>query len=214
MVKLHCMMCLFLRLKKLSILVLCIGVVLGSCANTTPSIGTVHHSVFYDYSENLETPIITMAVFIELYSDPMRIKNITITSSDRDYSWVINNPTSIKDRNNILVMVGSSRLMGIPESGFPSGEYRCTYTDIANRTTEATFLVGTVTFPSEVDKQINSEKKLAIYDNSNNLLYYGKRNGLETNTNITNRFRSAKTAYEIRELTGTETAIIESKIEL
>lgn len=213
MVKLLYMIHKFSRKKKYLLLISLLIILIVSCENSTPSVGSVSYSFVYDYSENTDDPLITMAIFVELFSDPTRIDSIKIISPDENFFWEIDDPQSIKNSNN-SVFVGNSNLMSIQNKEFPAGTYKCIYTDVAQRSTEISFAIPSLSEPTEVDMKIYSKKRLAIYDKNANLLYYGNTNGLETNQDIKNRFPEAATMYSVLALTGGNTAVIESKTEL
>ena len=197
--------------KHVIFLILIISILFLSCNNTTPSIGNVSTSIIYDYSENKENPTAKIAVFVELFSDSMRIKDITITSPNNDYSWKIEEPVCFNNSNSI--MLGSSNIMPVQNENFPNGVYSLVYTDIAQRTTKVTFSVPVLLQPTEDDLQKNTKKMCALYDKNNNLLYYGNRNQREIDS-IKNDFLNAKTMYEVLVLEDNKTAIIEKKIEI
>ena len=183
----------------------------GSCTNTAPSIETVSTAMLYDYSESSDEPIVKMAVFVELHSDPVRINKIDITAPDNKYMWTIENPVSLENNNN--VMVGTSNIMQIQNEGFPEGRYSLMYTDVAQRTTKTSFMVSELTILTKEDLKNNSKKVLVLYDKNNKLLYYGNRNSQDIETLIT-QFTDAKLMYELLVSSDEQTILIESKTEL
>ena len=181
------------------------------CENSTPAIGAVSTAIIYDYAENSENPCMKMAVFVELNSDPIRIRSVTITSPDKNYSWNVEHPVYFNNKD--IVLVGTSNMMSVQNVGFPVGMYSLEYTDVAKRSVKVFFDVPHIEPPKEQDFENNAKKMLALYDKNDNLLYYGDRVGFDSDS-IRERFPDTKRMCEILVLNDDKTAIIESKTEL
>ncbi len=185
-----------------------ISILFLSCNNTTPSIGNVTTSIIYDYSANKEDPIIKMAVFVELFSDPLRIQDIKITSPDSNFTWIIENPPNFATKNT--VWVGTSNIMAIQNRGFPEGTYLLEYTDVAQRSTSISFSVPQEINVANIEKEKFTKKMSSVYDKNDNLLYFGPR--LDDNTiDLKEDYADAQTVYNILTVPDGTSAIIEEK---
>ncbi len=159
---------------KLYIFSLCISMFFFlSCEDTSPQISIVRHMVLYDFSSNKTLPELRLAVYVEVNSDTSRIKTMDITSLESNVTWRIPTPKTINDTSTGKQWVGSSNLASAGYITFLEGNYRLTYTDLAERKVDVFFTISDFDYPENLNNNDYPVKKIAVHDALANTLYYG-----------------------------------------
>ncbi len=169
----------------------CIIVLLFSCEDTTPNITSVKNILLLEYTELNDIPTERLAVYVQLRSDPVRIKNIVLESDDGDYSWILDEVHQFKDSANML-WVGSSHFVTHKGGTFSSMNFTVTYTDLAERTYIESFSVPDFNSIDKIDRSEYRDGNIALYDEKNELLFYGSDTELNTDGKITAKYPNAK----------------------
>ncbi len=164
-----------------------------SCEDSNPTLGTVRHMVLYDYNDNRLVPLEKLAIYVELQADPMRIESLSIESLDTGYVWIIDNPQYVNsnDNDNDKVWIGSSNILPSRQFLLPRGSYIARYTDVAQRNAEIAFSIDTLVTASDIQEDEYTRKNIAIYDDNDNLLYFGSSVSLDSDEEILEKFNSA-----------------------
>ncbi|MFI3257247.1 MAG: hypothetical protein R3Y36_02990 [Spirochaetales bacterium] len=150
-----------------------IGIVFFSCADSTPLIDTVKAVVLYDYSSESDSPQMRMGVFVSVSSPVQRFQSFTMDFTEENYTWTTNNPVSVKNAQDSLLWIGHSHILPATSEGFLPGQYRITYTDLAERTGQLYFTLPSLLSVDEIDTSLYTEKTIAVYNDAGRLLYYG-----------------------------------------
>lgn len=156
-----------------------------SCTDTDPGIASMHSTLIYEYNSADEKPLIRLSVFVSPSQDIRRAKSITVSNSQNDLSWKINNPKiyTHEERNYL----GSSSLV-VPEGlNFSEGLYNVTLYDVADRTITDSFnLVPLKSMKTSEDSFVKvsdilsrkagtecSQQKIILFDEIGKELFFG-----------------------------------------
>lgn len=197
--------------------ILCIGIFLVGCSNTTPSLTSIVAVVIYDYKDKNHKPQQQLSVFVQSSVDTARIMDLTVIHPDLNIQWEITSPMILS--NGSKTMSGSAHLMPPYFSPIPQGQYSVNYRDLAGKTAAGTFSlnykeIDTIPFDepvfsfqkedgnSEVSSDSDSNsvekpvKKIALYseiDGQGQVLFFDKpRDEWENYDNVKESYDKAK----------------------
>lgn len=138
--------------------ILCIGIFLVGCSNTTPTLTTVEAIVVYDFVDKSSKPQQQFSVFVQSSADTARIMDLIIIHPELDIQWEVLSPVILSDGSRI--MAGSAHLMPPYFSPIPQGRYSVNYVDLAGKTVTATFSLDYKDIePLPLDEPIFSPQK-------------------------------------------------------
>ncbi len=199
-------------------------ILFASCQQTLPELIQSNYSVIFDYSEEkVENPEARLSIFMQSESDVRRYQHIKITSQETGYIWDFDEIAMIK--NDDRQWAGNTNLK-VPENQIiPKGLYEIVYynADEENEKIQMHINYDSSIYDKTYDEiedymtKKSAVKNIAIYDESEILLYYGERNdGLKTVRDIWNAYSNADTYQDIWCLPGnTEICIMKvQKVEL
>ena len=188
------------------LLLLFVSFFLISCENSEPEILSVTSSVVFDFKDDSSFAVPRLSVFVETGSDARRVDFISVTCKKNNYTWIDTSPELIS--SNSTQWAGSSNLALANNDAIPFGLYDLKYSDAEGREVQTVFSV----FDTEMYKNVLSTKiktlltedyneKIAIYDSSDILLYYGEKNSSwktdEDVFSLNSKAAYYRTCYEI-----------------
>ena len=188
------------------LLLLFVSFSLISCENSKTEILSVTSSVVFDFREDSSLAVPRLSVFVETGSDARRVDFISVTCKKNNYTWIDTSPELIS--SNSTQWAGSSNLALSNNDAIPFGLYDLKYSDAEGREVQTVFSV----FDTEMYKNVLSTKiktlltedyneKIAIYDSSDILLYYGEKNSSwktdEDVFSLNSKAAYYRTCYEI-----------------
>ncbi len=185
--------------KQTSTVILCLAlsVLNFSCADSSPEIERVYHTLVYDFYDETLPPGVSLSVFIEPLSDERRVKELVLYFKDSGYTWNIDNPLVIREGD--IQYFGFRGIVSPPDSELQEGRYEIRFYDLALRETSSYFFVEKIPSLKNADisslrasgfrnKTFASEcsiEQIAVYDILSNILYTGDRvRELETDERI------------------------------
>ncbi len=136
-------------------------------------LASVRYIILYDYQNIGEAPQERLGVYVEVQSDPERVKDVVVYSHDTGYSWTLDIPLSIKIDNNNTVWVGSSNLLPPRNQSIPVGQYTVTYTDLAQRQSEHFFSIDSIENSSNINRSDFTSENIVLFNGSGNMIYFG-----------------------------------------
>jgi hypothetical protein len=178
-----------------------------SCADSVPAIADAKLMAVFEFSAEGARPSMFLFEMVYPTSTIDFADSLLLTHPASGFVWKSINPLEL--RNNNVVWICSPRLAPYNnEEGFAEGQYLATYTDTSGRVSERTvrlvFPQGLKTSTTQTVAALlpeNTVRKIAVYDEDENLLYYGERSdGVTTNDEIHSHY---STAFSYRECIST-----------
>lgn len=169
-----------LKFSLLFLIIFCVSFFLFSCENSEPEVLSVTSSVVLDFENETSFAKPRLCVFVETASDARRVEFISVTCRKNNYTWIDTAPEVIG--SNSQQWAGSSNLVAANDENIPFGLYDLKYSDSEGREVQTVFSVlDTESYTKVVSSKIKSllpegfNEKIALYDSSNVLLYYGEK---------------------------------------
>ena len=174
-----------------------------SCAQNLPEPVLTDYSVIFEYGDEESSPAARLSIFASSNSYVRRYQKIKITSVETGYCWDTEVLSMLQADD--AQWVGCSNLVAPAEEQIPVGRYEVTYINADEK--EVTLNVDVQydtnfydillpALPAFMSKKRGIEK-IAIYDKSHVLIYFGDRTSeLITTRDIWNRYREAST-YQV-----------------
>ncbi len=168
-----------------------------SCSDDNAAINSVSSSIVCDFSDADSSGELYLAVFVQCQSSPQRADRIILKKLQSDYVWEVSSPLIFSGNSKNYVCCTKIKA---PEGEYiKNGEYELTYIDAAGNEDTASFYVNyseNLIFATAEDVRDvignHIDETVALYDNNNNLLYYGKpKNNWKQNSRILNDYRDA-----------------------
>ncbi len=160
-------------------LILQCTVLFVSCSDSSPKITSVNPCVVFEFEDEQSLPSARLSIFAASESDIHRAAEIRAVSEESGLEWICKEPRKITDGNK-KNWVGYSKFIAPDGLNLPSGKYIFFYEDASGRECESFF---TLDIPDEYFTSKSSDypslikrsksKKIAVYDESNSLVYYG-----------------------------------------
>lgn len=150
-----------------------------SCSDSAPKITSVNPCVVFEFDDEQSSPKVRLSIFASSESDIHRAAEIRAVSEESGLEWICREPRKITDGSK-KNWVGYSKFIAPDGKNLPSGKYVFFYEDASGRECESFFSLNirdeyftskSSDYPDLI-KQSKS-KKLAVYDESNSLVYYG-----------------------------------------
>lgn len=197
------------HLQKLNKLLLCsfilsLFVIFESCTQVTPELRNSNYSVVFEYDAAQEFPDARLSIFVESDSDVRRFERIIVKSLETGYVWDFDDIKKIEIDG--IKYAGATNLIAPENEVIPTGAYIITCVNADEKQAE---LKITVSYDealyelkeNEIEDFIakkNGNKKVAIYDKDNSIIYYGPRTeNLQTTRDIWNYYRNAEYYQDI-----------------
>lgn len=182
---------------------------LAACADSAPRVSGAEAVTVFSYDSAEAMPNVRLAVFACVDSDVRRVDSIQLLPPDGEYDWTLREPLTImgrKDDKNGMWAGGTSFVMPNGET-FPSGVYRVKYTDAGGEEVVCFVTVEGGEEMASLDAQAvgkmdkdNAQEKVAVYDQSGVLLYYGeKKNEWKAQGAAAELWQDIEGAAEMRE---------------
>ena len=156
-----------------------------SCADTSPSISSLHKTLIYEFNSEEERAQIKLSVFVDPSQDIRRSKSIEVFHPDTNFLWKIDSPQVYKDDKKSYF--GYSSLVVPSGFDFPEGVFEFTYYDFADRTVKDSFNVNLLksmveqqdSFVKAEDVRLRNagtectQKKIIVFDAVGKELFFG-----------------------------------------
>jgi len=152
-----------------------------SCSEDPVSTASVNANLILDWSDETSFPSERLCVFIEVTSNVRRVESFKVKSGD--YTWTVDSPIVFESNNR--QWVGWSHLEPPPsvdnkKAAFPLGNYKVECVDAAGKKSEASFsiVINAALLETTADQVegllLSSQKRIAVFSESNELLYFDK----------------------------------------
>lgn len=190
--------------KLILIFSLLITILLLSCSQNVPELVSGNYSVIFEYPEEEFYPNSRLSIFVEAQSDVRRFEKIQIKSLETDYIWYVDDIAKVE--LNDQQWAGTTNLVVPEDEIIPSGTYEITFYNADEKSEKIYITIDYDTSlydvetekVSEVIKKQNGINNIAIYDDTDVLIYYGERTqDLLTKRGIWNLFRNASYFQDI-----------------
>ena len=157
--------------------------ILISCHDEKPSIGAVVYNIIVEYNSSDDKPEVRLSVFAETFSDVNRNHSVTLVNEESGMEWTCNKPSKLQDDTK-KSWIGYTNFK-FPSNGFfQKGTYIFRYKDLKERDCESKFLLDfdedlfNLSMNELLEKlPSDSKNKCVIYNDSNNMIFYGTKNG-------------------------------------
>ena len=154
-----------------------------ACSDDPVHVSSTQSYLVLDWPDEESFPSQRLSVFVELGSNARRVERLSIKHGD--YVWNVESPILIQSAGR--QWAGSSRLeppQGINGAAgvFEAGDYFVECVDAAGKSSEGTFFVAydkslLETLAADLPQKLPAvRERLAVYSESNELLYYDVRN--------------------------------------
>jgi hypothetical protein len=180
---------------------------IASCADSVPAIADAKLMTVFEFSAEGAHPSMFLFEMVYPTSNIDFADSLRLTHPASGFVWKSINPLELRDNN--VVWICSPRLAPYNnEDGFAEGQYLAAYTDTSGRVSERAvqlaFPEGLKTATAQTAAALlpeNAVTKIAVYDEDDNLLYYGERSDdMTANDEIHSRY---PTAFSYRECIST-----------
>lgn len=174
-------------------------IVFFSCAVDDAEIATASASIVLDYKDDENPPDVRLAFFIQTKSAVQRSESFSAENLNSGYFWNVRSPEMFESGNRQYVF--STELKAPEGDKIPKGSYKIVYNDAAGSDSEFTLQVNyndalLEKKSSEIQNFIQGKiENIAIYDEMNELIYFGKRkNSWTSNRAIQNEYKVASSS--------------------
>lgn len=176
----------------------------AGCSQVTPELTEANYSVIFEYADNETFPDSRLSLFMESNTDISRYERIKITAMENSFIWDFTDFSKIESSEH--KWAGSTNLVVPEDEIIPSGMYEVKYfnADEKETTVYVTISYDTSIYDLTAEELVEkmqsdgASKKIAIYDESDVLLYYGEKySEYETARGIWNSYRQASYYYDI-----------------
>lgn len=170
-----------------------------SCAVDDAEISNASTSLILEYSDEKNPPSVRLAVFVQTKNAVQRTDSFSAENLDSGYVWNVSSPKMFETNGNQYAY--STALKAPDGENIPKGSYKIVYYDAAGNSSE--FIVQLnyddsllEKKSSEIQDVIPSKvENLAVYDDMNELIYFGKRKSNWTsNRAIQNEYKVASSS--------------------
>lgn len=161
-------------------------VLLFSCSNSVPTILSTTYTLVLDYSDENTTPSQRLALFVSPSSEVSRFSELTIQNKKENLTWTIKEAQFFKEKQESYA--GYTNIVPQSDKTFSSGDYLVTYKDSASNTCETTVKISNIEIDtSKMYSELTEDDfakfpvvKIALYDVSGTLLYFGSEFSKDT----------------------------------
>lgn len=151
-----------------------------SCAESDADITSASSAVIFDFSDNENPPSARLAVFLMLANEAQRTESFSVSHEDSGYTWFVAKPEIFSENKNGKNYACSLNLVPPDGEDIPVGAYTVVYSDSAGNDDDAVFSVNydekllSSTTANFKDFLGSLTENIAIYDDSDELLFMGK----------------------------------------
>ena len=174
------------------------------CSQSTPELVRANYSVIFEYENDESLPDSRLCLFLESQSDVRKYERIRVVSEETGYIWEINDVAKVvldeqQWAGNTNIVVPENKLI-------PTGKYQVTFYTADEKETSLSFNISydssiydlTAVELEEKMHKSDAEKKIAIYDKNDVLLYYDKKtDDFDTDRDVWNYNRNAVYYYDV-----------------
>lgn len=174
-----------------------------SCSQSTPVLTFTKWCVVFEYN-NDELPESRLSMFIEAGENVKRVERLIVSNESSNLSWTIEDLVLLQSADRLFC--GYPNFVVQSEDRIPVGRYVITFVQAdgtekqisANVTYDEIFYNSKSQDIPRIMNEKNGSKKIAIYSQENDLLYYGdKKDSVETNEKIAKKYENALYYNEI-----------------
>lgn len=173
---------------------------LFSCSSEDPSVSSSSYKLIYDFKDEESLPDVSLSVFVAVESDETRGESLRIINEKSGLEWKCSGAELRKiEANEDNKWVGYTNFRPAKDSSFPKGLYSVCYEDKSELEAESSFrllypdeLAGAKSSDFPQIFTVPSVKKIAIYSNEDELLFFGEEpHTWENNENILMELKTA-----------------------
>lgn len=173
-----------------------LGLMIFSCSDSSPQIISLQPIVVLDYKNYDSFPKSKLSIFMMTGSSPQRAASIEIKKPDSSLTWIDSNPEMFSfDGANYVCSENITPPYG---TSIQNGNYTINYADLAGEEMNISFSINyDHRFLSSNATHVISlleyyTENLALYDEGENLIYYGKiKDAWKTDNDILREFKNA-----------------------
>lgn len=162
-------------MRNVALLVLLFSVLFFSCSDDGAKIASAESSLIFDYGKT--PPDMRLSVFVNSETDLRLASGIKIESKSANLEWNCDDLVKFEDKAS-NAWAGCANITAALGMRIPLGEYVLTYSDMAGNEDEISFYVDYPENilnlkPEDFSDDGEFEKKIAVYAENGDLLYYG-----------------------------------------
>lgn len=167
------------------------------CSQSVPVLHFAKSSVVFEYGEEFDTKS-RLSVFVEAGDNVKRVEKLIIKNDNHDLSWTVEDLVLIQSVDRLYC--GYPNLVVQTEDRIPTGNYNVTFiqADGTEKNISVNVTYDEIFYDSKKEdipnivKNKNGTNKIAVYNDSNVLLYFGDKTlAYENKEKILNNHESA-----------------------
>lgn len=174
-----------------------------SCSQSTPVLSFTKWCVVFEYDEN-ELPESRLSMFIEAGENVKRAERLVVSNESSNLSWTVEDLVLLQSVDRLFC--GYPNFVVQSDDKIPIGRYVITFVQAdgtekqisANVTYDEIFYNSKAQDIPQIMNEKSGSKKIAIYSQENDLLYYGEqKDSVETKEKIAKKYENALYYNEI-----------------